>query len=104
MGRDDRRLPTDISLCHGVAGEIMALVVAGRALESRMLLGEAERRWSALVRQVQRHGYRGGSPGACGQTGLMAGLTGLAMAGLMLKDPTLPPAYTQTWTASAVTR
>ncbi len=102
MGRERREHPTDISVCHGVAGELMALVSASRALRSQRLASESERRWHLLFDQVRREGYRGGSPGTAGQVGLMTGLSGLAMAGLMMVDSTLAPAYAQCWTKQEV--
>lgn len=104
MGRECRAHPTDISVCHGVAGELMALMSASRALRSRRLASEAERRWHLLFDQVRHGGYRGGSPGTAGQVGLMAGLSGLAMAGLMIVDSDLAPVYIQRWTKLEVQR
>lgn len=104
MGRECRAHPTDISVCHGVAGELMALMSASRALRSRRLSSEAERRWHLLFNRVRHEGYRGGSPGTAGQVGLMAGLSGLAMAGLMMVDSDLAPVYFQRWTKPEVQR
>ena len=104
MGRECRAHPTDISVCHGVAGELMALMSASRTLRSRRLSSEAERRWHLLFNRVRHEGYRGGSPGTAGQVGLMAGLSGLAMAGLMMVDSDLAPVYFQRWTKPEVQR
>ena len=91
----------DISVCHGVGGEIASLLVLGRATGDAEPVHEARRRWDAMSVRASRHGYTGGVRRSAGQMGFLGGLSGLAYVALMLDDPTLPAPFELRWSGVA---
>lgn len=75
----------DFSLCHGLAGAVVALLATNDPSASAALAGEA----------LSRHGVAGDWPcGAYGTTpGLMRGLSGIGWLYLGLADPSVPSPF-----------
>ena len=78
----------DLSLCHGLAGQVDLLLEAASVLGSRASLDLASRVWAGQAEShALSHAWTTGVPGGGANPSLMVGTAGIGYALLRLHDP-----------------
>lgn len=77
----------DLSLCHGAAGQVLALVTLGRSLRRPALVEAARTRRETLLAAVREDGWTSGLGRSPGAEGFFVGRSGWDLAQAALLDP-----------------
>jgi lantibiotic modifying enzyme len=87
----DRGFGRNHSLCHGDLGSLEFLARAAVTLDDRNLVWEARRMATTIVDDIERHGWRCGTPLGVETPGLLTGLAGIGYGLLRTVRPDLVP-------------
>jgi lantibiotic modifying enzyme len=81
----ETRVP-DLSVAHGVAGEIQSLVYVGQLLNLPELIDMASDYWARTGEKASKKGYYTGDPSRQALLGYFFGWSGIADTGLLLEE------------------
>src|SRR5262249_19789723 len=96
------------SLCHGDLGNLELLHQAGETLQDPRWRTEAEHRTTLILENIERQGWRCGTPTRVESPGLMTGLAGIGYGLLRQAEPERVPSVLvlagPTWAAASMKR